>query len=138
MPTLIGMTLGEGAGAVRLQQAAQIVSLGLNRAAHVGLSDLYPVLHVLEHQGIVGDIVVAVDGSLLALKGLVGHDADAAGVVDQGIARDAAGGLIGPAEAAVDDNKLAAALDGALTLLGLDGDMAVDDVAVGALQTELP
>ena len=39
--------------------------------------------------------------------------------------------LVGLAEATVDDDELAAALDGALPLLGLDGDVAVDDVAVG-------
>ena len=125
------MVLGQGAGAVRLQQTAQIVGLCLNGPAYIGLADLDPVLHVLKDQGVVGDVVVTEDRGLLALEGLVGDDADAAGVVNQSIAGDAAGGLIGPAEAAVDDDELSATLDGAFALLGLDGDMAVDDMAVG-------
>ena len=67
----------------------------------------------------------------------MGHDADIPGIVDQRIASDAAGGLIGLAEPAVDDDEPAAALDGALALLGLDGDMAVDDMAMGTLQAKL-
>ena len=82
--------------------------------------------------------MVVVNGVPAAAEGLVGDDADVPGVVDQRVARDAAGGLVGLAEAAVDDDQPAAALDGALALLGLDGDVAVDDVAVGALQAELP
>ena len=67
----------------------------------------------------------------------MGHQTVAGGVVDKGVSGDASGLLIGLAEAAVDDQKPAAAFSGTLPLLGLDGDMAVDDVAVGALQTEL-
>ena len=130
-------TLGEGTGAVGLQQAAQVLCLSLNVASHIGLADLDPVFHVLKDQRVVGNVVVAEDGGLLALEGLVRDDADAAGVVDEGIARDTAGGLIGAAETAVDDDKLAAALDGAFALLGLDGDVAVDDMAVGAFQSKL-
>ena len=66
----------------------------------------------------------------------MGDDAQYPGVVDEGVAGDAGGGLVGFAEAAVDDDELAAALDGTLALLGFDGDVAVDDVAVGAFQAK--
>ena len=105
--------------------------------ADVRLGDLHPVLHPLEDHAVVGDVVVVEDGLLPPGEGLVRDDADVPGVIDQGIPGDARGGLIGLAEAAVDDDQLAAALDGALPLLGLHGDVAVDDVAVGSLQTEL-
>ena len=72
----------------------------------------------------------------LAGEGLVGHDSVVPGVVDQGVARDAGGGLVGPAEAAVNDNQLAAALDGAFALAHLHGNVTVDDVAVLALEAE--
>ena len=71
-------------------------------------------------------------------KWFMGNKSKSVGIVDQRIASDAAGGLIGLAEAAVDDQQPAAPLHGALPFLGLDGDVAVDDVAVGALQAELP
>ena len=44
--------------------------------------------------------------------------------------------MIGFAETAVNDNELAAAFDGAFALPGLDGDVSVDDVAMGAFQTK--
>ena len=55
------MILGDGAGAVGLQQAAQVVGLGLERAADVRLGNLYPGLHALEGEGVVGDVVVVED-----------------------------------------------------------------------------
>ena len=84
----------------------------------------------------IGDIVVIDQRVLPAGEGLVGDDTDIVGVVDQGIARDAAGGLIGLAEAAVDDDQLAAALDGALALFRLDGDVPIDDMAVRSGQAK--
>ena len=111
------MLLGDGTAAESSQQSHQIVDLFLQRTA---------------------DVPVFPDGVGPAGKGLVGHQAQAVGVVDERIAGDAGGALVGLAEAAVDHQQLAAALDGALALFGLDGHMAVDDVAVLALQAKLP
>ena len=66
------------------------------------------------------------------------HDAQRAGIVDQRVARDTRSRLIGPAETAVDDDQLAAALDRALSLPRLDGDVPVDDMAVRAFQADFP
>ena len=76
-----GVALGEGTGAVGLQQAAQILGLSLNGAAHIRLADLHTVFHVFKDQRVVGDVMVAENGGLFALKGLVGNDADAAGIL---------------------------------------------------------
>ena len=130
------MILGDGAGAVGFQQEQQVVHSGLEGFTFVGLADTHPGLQLFEHHAVAGDVVVLVDGIPLAGEGLVGDDAVVPGIVDQGIAGDAGGGLVGPAEAAVDDQQLAAALDGAFALLGLYGDMTVDDMAVFAFQPE--
>ena len=76
------------------------------------------------------------DGRITSDKGLVCHDPEGLRGADEGIAGNAGGRLIGLAEAAVDDDQLAAALDGAFTLAGFDRHMAVDDVAVRTLKTE--
>ena len=134
--TFLSVVFLHGTGAVSLQQIHQIVHPGLEHLALVGARHLQPDLHPLEDVGIVVDVGVGPDRVLLAGEGLVGHDAQVAGAEGQGIARDAGGGLVGLAEAAVDDQQLAAALDGAFALLGLHRHMAVDDMAVGTFQAE--
>ena len=130
------VVLLDQAALVGPQQGLQILHLALQLAADVGLGDLHALLQPLEHHRVGVDVAVDPQGLLLAREGLVGDDAEAGGVEDQGVPGDAGGGLVGLAEAAVDDNELAAGLEGALPLLGLDGDVAVDDVAVGPGQAE--
>ena len=125
-----------GAGAVGRQKIHQIIDLALKQAALVGFADLHAVLQLFKNQRIAGDIPVVPDGVLLAGEGLVGHDTEMPGAEDQRIARNAGGGLISLAEAAVDDDELAAALDGTLALFRLDRHMTVDDVAVLPFQAE--
>ena len=86
------MIFCDSTGAVGLQQQPQIVDPGLQLPSLVGLRDLDPGLHVLKDEGVIGDIVVIDQRVLPAGEGLVGDDTDIVGVVDQGIARDAAGG----------------------------------------------
>ena len=121
---------------VGFQQIHQIGHLGMKAPALVGLGNLHAVVDLFDDVLITLDVLILVDCVVLAGKGLVGHDPEIAGGENQGIARDAGGGLVGLAEAAVDDDQLAAALDGALTLLGLHRHMAVDNMAVGAFQAE--
>ena len=72
----------------------------------------------------------------LTYERLMGNNSEMPGREDQGIAGNARGGLVSFAEAAVNDDQLAAALDGALAFAGLHRNMAVDDVAVRSFQTE--
>jgi len=133
---LFSVILGNSAGAVSQQEEPQIIDLLLQETAVICFGNLHAGIHPFEHHGVIGDIIVIEQGFLTANKGLMRDDADIVGVEDQGIAGDTGGGLIGLAEAAVDYDQLTVALDGAFTLLGLDGNMTVDDVAVGAFQTE--
>ena len=59
------------------------------------------------------------------------------GIVGQGVTRDTGRGLVGSGKAAVDDQELAAALDGAFALLALHGDVAAYDLAVLPVKAEL-
>ena len=129
------MVLGDRAALIGLQQCLQVVDLLFQLAAHVGPGDAEAGLHALEDLRLGDDVGVIPHGVGVTGEGLVGHDADAAGVVNEGITADAGGGLVSLAEAAVDDDQLAAALEGAFALFGLDGDMAVDD---GGLPNRTP
>ena len=68
------MTLGEGTGAVGLQQTTQIICLLFQRTAHIGLRDFHPMLHPFKNQGVIGNVMIFPNGCPLACKGLVGHD----------------------------------------------------------------
>ena len=91
--------------------------------------DLFPqdlaLVHVLDQDAAVlllqdvfagDDIDVFGDGLFGADKGLVGPQGHVPAGIGQGVAGDAGGGLIGPAEAAVDDDDLAPGLHRALPL----------------------
>ena len=131
------MIFGDGTGAVGLQQQLQVVHPALQFAALVGISDPHSVLHFFKNHAFIGNIVILVHGVPLSGKGLVGHNAVMAGIVDQSIARNAGGGLVSPAEAAVDNQQLSSALHGAFSLFHLHRHMAVDNMAMLAFQTEL-
>ena len=108
------MVLGDGTGFVGAEQITQGVGLSLEFGADVSLGDLDAGVHALKDPGAVGDVHVFLNGGFPAAEGLMGDDAQHPGVVDEGVAGDAGGGLVGFAEAAVDDDELAAALDGTL------------------------
>lgn len=101
--TLLFVVLHDGAAAEGGQQVHQVPDLLLELAAHVGLGDLHPVLHPLEDHRGGGDVLVAPDGVVPAAEGLMGHQAQAGGVVDQSVAGDAGGLLVGLAESPIDD-----------------------------------
>ena len=65
------MVLGDRAGPVGLQQPPEVIGLGLKLFADVRFRDLYPGVHPLKNEGVVGDVVVIADGLQPALKGLV-------------------------------------------------------------------
>ena len=104
---------------VCVQQEAQIVDPGLQVAPDVRVADFLPIFLAFEDIGGRGDAVVFPDGRIAPDKGLVCHDPEGLRGADEGIAGNAGGRLIGLAEAAVDDDQLAAALDGAFTRLCL-------------------
>ena len=131
------MVFQHRAGPVCAQKPAQIVDPGPDLLPLIGVGNLHAAVQALENRGGVGHIEVLPHGPLFSGKGLVGNDLEAIGVEGQRISSDAAGGLISLAEAAVNDDQPASSLDGAFPLPGLDGDMAVNDVAVPALQAEL-
>ena len=89
------MVFGHRAGAVSLQQEAQIVGLSLKGAADIGLRNAHPGAQPFEYVRAVGNVVVVLDGVLLSGEGLVRYNAEAPGIEDQGVAGDTAGGLIG-------------------------------------------
>ena len=107
MTNLFSVVLQHRAGLEGLHQIPQVVGLGLELPPDVRLGDFQAALHPLEHLGAVGNVLVLLDGLLPAAEGLVGDDTHDPGVVDEGVPGDAGGGLIGPAEAAVDDQQLA-------------------------------
>ena len=67
----------------------------------------------------------------------MGYQPEAGGIIDERIAGNAGGLLVGLAESAVNDQQFAPGLHGAFTLFGFYRDMAVDDVTVGTFQPEL-
>ena len=83
------------------------------------------------------DVGTATYGLFGGGEGLVLDERHAARVVDERIAGNACGGLVGLAEAPVNDDEAPAGFHGVLALERLYGDMSVDDVAVVALDTEL-
>ena len=117
---------GNGAGAVGFQQHQQGVYPGLQFRTFVGLMNPHPGFQNLKNPRFVVNVVIFVNGVPLTGEGLVGHQPVVPGIVNQGIAGNAGGALVSPAEAAVNDQKLAAALDGAFALLGFYGNVAVD------------
>ena len=110
---LFFVILSNSAGAVSQQKESQIVDLLLQETAVICLGNLHAGIHPFKHHGVVGDIIVIEQSFLPANTGLMRDDADIVGVEDQGIAGDTGCGLIGLAEAAVDYDQLAVALDGA-------------------------
>ena len=84
------------------------------------------------------DVGVAGERLLDALERLVGLQAHAARTRDERIARDARLGVVGLAEAAVDDEQATVCADGLLALLGLDRRVPVDDMAVPGHEPEFP
>ena len=131
-----GVVLRNGTGPVGLQQKQQVIHSGLVFPALVSIRYPQPHRQLFKDHAVAGDIVVVVNGVVLAGERLVGNHPVMPGVVDQGVAGDAGGGLVGFTETAVDDQQLAAALDGAFALADLHGNMAVDDVAVLPFQAE--
>ena len=67
------MIFRDGTGAVGIQQHHQIVHTGLKRNAFLRLADPHPGLQLFEDNAVVGDVVVAVQGVILACEGLVGQ-----------------------------------------------------------------
>ena len=57
-------------------------------------------------------------------------------MIDQGVARNTRLAMIRLGESSIDDHQFAIGFDGVLTFGGMDGNVAVDDVAVGACHTE--
>ena len=55
-----------GTGAEGFQQVHQVVHLGQQAAALIGVGNLHAGVHLFEDQGIVGDIVVFVNGIVFA------------------------------------------------------------------------
>ena len=127
----------------------------LDPAQLVGADQLFEVVHplpevfsligllhedamILRFQNVLlgDDVDVLIHGLFRADERLMGTQGHGAAGVDQCIARNARLLMIGAAETAVDDHETSPALDGALTVFLLHGDMAVDDVA-GAGQAKL-
>src|SRR5699024_7726867 len=126
------------AGAVGGQQPLQIPDQDALFDALVGVAHQYPVGRAVNVLTAGGDVLVLADGLLGALERLVGAQRQAAAVVHQRVARNAGAAVVGPAEPAVNDDDLAAALDRAFALDRPHRHLAVDDVAALAGQAELP
>ena len=133
--TVVAAGLLDPAQLIGPDQLFEVVDLLPQDLALVGLLHEDAVVLRLEDVLLGEDVQILVHGLFGALEGLVGAQGHGATGIDQRVARDAGLFVVGAAETAVDDHEASAALDGALALLLLHGDMAVDDVA-GAGQTK--
>mgnify|MGYP007115059531 FL=1 len=134
--TVVAAGLLDPAQLIGPDQLFEVVDLLPQDLALVGLLHEDAVVLRLEDVLLGEDVQILVHSLFGALEGLVGAQGHGAAGIDQRVARDAGLFVVGAAEAAVDDHEASAALDGALALLLLHGDMAVDDVA-GAGQAKL-
>lgn len=95
----------DDADAVGAQQHFQAVDFLLNFRTFIHVLDHQAVAGGLENGGGGQDVLVLLNGRLDAAEGFVGDQPQAVGGIDQGVAGDAGGGVIGLAEAAVDDDE---------------------------------
>ena len=76
------------------------------------------------------------DGFLGGGEGFVLHELESSAVIDQRVARDARGVVIGFGEASVDDHHASFGFDGTFSACRSDGDVPVDDVTVRSFHSE--
>ena len=133
---LFTMIFGNRPGSVSLQQGHQVIDPLLKLLALVRIRNFHTFIHLLKDKGIVCNVMIMMDCLKPSGKGMMGNDPHVAGIEDQCVAGNTGGGLICLAEATVDDDQFAAALDGTFAFFGLDGNMTVDDMAVWSVQTE--
>ena len=130
------MVLRHRAAAVCFHETYQVFHLCLQIDAFVCLSNLPAFFQSLEDSIVIINVMVSFQSLFPNGKGLVGNHTKIPGAEQQGVTGNTRGLLISPAEAAVDDQQLTAALDGTFTLLCFHGNMTVNDVAVLPFQTE--
>ena len=95
-----------------IQQHLQIIRPCFQLSAIIGISNLCLSLQSLKDLRVAVDVMIQGDGILLTIKGLMGHDTEVSGVVNQGVTCNTGSLLICLTEAAVDDHQLAAGLQG--------------------------
>ena len=93
----------DGTAPVGCQQLLEAVDLGLQLPSDVRIRHLLGLGQRLEDLGLGENIIVPGDTVLPALERLMGDELEAMGIVNQCIAGNAGGFLVGTAEAAVDD-----------------------------------
>ena len=93
----------------------------------VCIPDVFTFRPGSEFKGLGMDILAGFPGFLQGGKRLMGHQAHAPAVGDQGIARDACRFLVCPAESSVDHHQPAPGFQGAFTVCYLNGGVAVDN-----------
>ncbi len=126
----------EDAVTVGVEEVLKVGDLGAEFLALVGIGDEHAVGGHLDDLGGRLDIGLTDDGVAGGSERLVLYELETAGVVDEGVAGDAGLVVVGFRETAVDDHQPSACLDGVLALGGVDGHVAVDDVAVVAFHLE--
>ena len=85
------MILRNSTTAVGSNQRLQIVDLGLEMAAGIGLGDLLATLHPFKDHRAGQNITILMNSALPAHKGLMGHDSETAGIVDECISGNTGG-----------------------------------------------
>lgn len=100
------MILCHSAAAVGFHEAYQVIHLGLQVDAFIGLGYLHVFFQSLENGVVIVDVMVSLQRLFPTCKRLVGNHAKIPGAEQQSVACDTGGFLVSTAEAAVDDKEL--------------------------------
>lgn len=118
--------------AIGIEEVLEVVDLAAQVTAFVSVGYQHAVVgHLYNLTGGL-DVGASADGIVHIQEGLVLYQFKATAVVDQCVASDARGLVVGLREATIDDHQSAIGLDGILTLGSMNRHMAIDDVAVVA------
>lgn len=127
----------EGTLTVSMEKSAEVFDASLYLVAAISLRDEDAVVGA-------GDDLLKGDNIGPSHNGIGGggerfvlNKVEAFAVVDECIAGDAGGAVIGVGKAAVDDKEASVGLDRVLALSSTHGDVAIDNVAVTALDAEM-
>lgn len=127
----------EGTLTVSMEKSAEVFDASLYLVAAISLRDEDAVVGAGDDLLKGDNIGPSHDGIGSGGEGLVLDEVEALAVVDEGVAGDARGAMIGMSESAINDEETPVCLDGVLALSSTHGDVAIDNVAVTALDAEM-
>lgn len=119
-----------------MQQRLQIFDPLLDALAQVGVVDAVAVGVGFEDAGVGGNVYFVFDGFLGGDKRAEGDEDQGVGAVNEGVSGDARFVLVGFGKSAINDEQPSSRFDRAFAFVDFDGDVAVDNVGAGGVETE--